>query len=477
MNLTSTVIDLIYGHQKMLSAFLWSTLAMGCIQDFLQALQTIAAWRELRNRSPSEDTESPWQILVSGMTLPISMIIPAHNEEAIIVTTVQAILALQYAHLEIIVVNDGSTDHTLSLLIEAFQLTPAVRAYTKAVPHAVIRQLYASAMIPHLLVIDKEKGQNKADACNAGLNLARQDLFCIIDADSMLDLDSLIRATRPFMEEPKYMIAVGGTVKIRADCSKKAPPSGKVDLPTHILPLIQYVEYIRTFRIARVASSRWNITTIISGTFGIFNRQISVEIGGFSLDSIGEDYDLIMKMHRYMYDHDRKYYMTYLPEPICWTEGPWTLKMLSAQRIRWHIGALEVFCKYIKMFLNPKYGRIGMLGLPHHFIVDILGPIFEIFSYIFIPFLWYYGVLNMDFVLAYIVIFFFFGACLSVCALLLEEMEDHRVSSRQNLFLLVLVAVLENFGYRQLNNIWRLIGFVTFLCKKKSWGLMTRKSF
>jgi len=454
----------------------WVILSVGLIQNALYSVQLYAAWFELRDHSQAEDSESAWQLLISEIAMPITLIVPAHNEAASIVANVRAMLSLRYPDLEIIVVNDGSKDDTVGVLVDAFGLHQVDRAYDLALQHLPIIQLYGSPLYKRLLVVDKEYG-NKADAINAGINLARNPLFCVIDADSLLEVESLLASVRPFMEDPKHMIAVGGTIRVINDCTINGGHVHATTLPQRVVPLVQYMEYLRSFLISRLAWSRWGMLSIISGAFGIFRRDIALEVQGFSTDTVAEDYELVIKMHRYMREQKRPYTMRYVPEPVCWTEAPETLRVLGSQRKRWHRGALEVFFKHGKMLLNPKYGKVGVLGFSSSLIMDVLGPIVEICGYILIPVFWLTGQLSVDFALAYLALSFIFGIFISVCTLILEEMELYRVPTAKDLSLLAGIAILENFGYRQLTNIWRFMGFWEFINKKKHWGNMTRKGF
>jgi cellulose synthase/poly-beta-1,6-N-acetylglucosamine synthase-like glycosyltransferase len=226
---------------------------------------------------------------------------------------------------------------------------------------------------------------------------------------------------------------------------------------------------------ARLAWSRWGSLSIISGAFGIFRRSVAVDVGGFTHGTVGEDYDLVTKMHRHLRDTGKPYAMRYVPEPVCWTEAPETLKVLSIQRRRWERGALEVFFRYKKMFLNPSYGRVGMLGFTNNFLVDVISPLAELIGYLLIPLFLIFGELSLPFFLAYVAMFFVFGIFISVASLVLEEMELRRVPRAWDLVKLAMAAVIENFGYRQLNNFWRIMGWWEFLRKDSGWGEMTRK--
>ena len=466
---------MVHEYDVVLKTLYWVILVIGLIQNGMYIAQLPAAWLELRQHSQSEDTESAWHLLVSEATMPISLIVPAYNEEATIVENVKSMLTLRYPDFEIIVVNDGSKDNTLDLLIQTFQLKPITRAFDPAVKHAPIRQIYKSPLYSHLIVVDKENGGSKADASNAGINISRKELFCVVDADSLLEVESLLSSVRPFMEEPGRMIAVGGTIRVLNGCTVRAGQITNMGLPHNPLALIQYIEYIRAFLMARLAWSRWGMLSIISGAFGIFRRDVVLEVGGFSHGTVGEDYELVIKLHKLMRDQGRPYSMRYVPEPVCWTEAPETFKVLATQRKRWQRGALEVFFKHRDMLLRPKYGMLGMVGLPNNLVIDVLGPLAELAGYVLMPILWMAGRLNGDFILAYTALFFLLGVFISICSLILEEMELKRLESWQDLLKLSLVAVVENFGYRQYNSWLRFMGWWEFVAKKQVWGEMTRK--
>ena len=468
------IVAFLFEHQIWFQVLAWGILAVGIVQNLVYTLQLPAALLELRDHSQAEDTESAWQLLVSDVAMPISLIVPAYNEETMITDVARSLLTLKYPDLEVILVNDGSTDRSLERLVAAFDLVPTVRAHELALEHAPIRQIYKSALHSRLVVVDKENGGGKSDASNAGVNVSRNPLFCIVDADSLLEIEALLGSVRPFMEDPKNMVAVGGTIRVLNGCTVRNGQVTRAGLPRKFLPLVQSVEYIRAFLMARLAWSRWDMLSIISGAFGIFRRSLTIEVGGFSPNTVGEDYELVIKMHRHMRERNLPYQMRYVPEPVCWTEAPETLRVLGNQRKRWQRGALEVAAKHRGMLFNPRYGRVGMLGMPYNVLIDVLGPIAEVVGYLLIPFFWITGLLSTGFMMAFIAVFFLFGVFISVCTLILEEMELKRVPRARDLLILGLVAVVENFGYRQLNNLWRVAGWLQFLRKKQTWGHMKR---
>jgi cellulose synthase/poly-beta-1,6-N-acetylglucosamine synthase-like glycosyltransferase len=450
-------------------------IAAGLAQILLYIVQLIYAGWALHKRPPSETPALLWQ-RYADLAPPIAVIAPAYNEELTIVESVKALLALQYPDFEVIVVNDGSKDGTLQVLIDSFGVAPVRRYHELAVQNQPIRGLYANPAIPRLVVVDKVNG-GKADAMNAGINVARTPLVCVIDADTLLESDALLRVVRPFIEEPVKTVAVGGTIRIANGCRVESGRVIEARLPGNLLALFQIVEYLRAFLMARLGLSEMGTLMIISGAFGLFKRSTAVEVGGFSQNTVGEDMELVTKLHRHMRDQKRPYRVTYIPEPVSWTEAPETLKILSNQRSRWQRGSLETFFKHRDMFLNPRYGRIGWLGFGQVFIVDVLGPIVEVAGYVLIPFLWLLGLISFEYVLAFVAIVFTFGMFVSVASLVLEEIQLRRLPRARDLVILTAVATLENFGYRQINNLWRVRGWWQYLRKQEGWGEMTRKGF
>ncbi|MEP0707526.1 glycosyltransferase family 2 protein [Parvibaculum sp.] len=453
----------------------WVVVGSGLAQTLVYLFQLVVAGYALSRRPPVARSALLWH-RYGEVAPPIALIVPAYNEQLNIVESVHSMLSLEYPNFEVIIVNDGSKDETLRRLIEAFELVPVNRPWEDSLPHAPLRGLYASPSTDRLLVVDKENG-GKADAQNLGINVSRAPIFCVIDGDSILEPDALIRAAQPFIDDPERTVAVGGTIRIANNSVVSGGRIEEVRLPTQILPLFQVVEYLRAFLMARLAWSRINTLMLVSGAFGVFRRREVIAVGGFTKGSMGEDLDLIIKLHRHLITVRQPYRIQFIPEPVCWTEAPSTLAVLGRQRSRWQRGALEVFFRYGHMFLNPRYGRVGIFGYGHMFIVDVMGPIMEVLGYILMPLFWALGVLDLDFLLAFTALVFTYGIFVSVGSLVLAEAELKRFPRARDLLVLFAAAVLENFGYRQLNNLWRVKGYWQYLRSDNSWGEMTRTGF
>lgn len=450
-------------------------ILIGLLQNALYIWQLVLAARALAENPSVRGSGLLWRRFADAAP-PITLMAPAYNEALTIVESVRSLLALQYPNFEVVVVNDGSKDETLQVLIEAFELKPASRHYHLAAPCRPIRGIYAGARQPRLLVVDKENG-GKADALNAALNLSRSPIVCSMDADSLLEPDALLRAVRPFVEDPVRTVAVGGTIRIANGCRIAHGRVIEVGAPKNPLALLQTVEYLRAFLMARLAWSRISALTIISGAFGLFRRQAVLDVGGYSHNTVGEDMELVVKLHRHFRDLGRPYRIAFIPEPVCWTEAPETLAVLGRQRARWHRGALETFFRHKDMLFNPRYGRIGALGFGHILLVDVIGPVVEILGYVLIPAFWLMGLLSVEYLWAMLSVSFGFGVVISVGALALEESELRRFPTAKSLLVLMGAAIVENFGYRQLNNLWRLRGTWQFMRGAQGWGSMTRKGF
>lgn len=445
------------------------------LQNLINLAQLVLAHRAL-SRNPRFTRHHRPRAQFSDITMPISLLVPAYNEEATVIESVRSLLALHYPVFEVIVINDGSTDGTLAALQEAFALTPIRRAYEREVPHAPLRGIYGSPDWPNLIVVDKENG-GKADALNAGINLSRRPVFCAVDADSMLEADSLMRAVQPFVDEPDSVAAVGGTVRVINGCEVASGRVVEPRVPSSLLPLLQTVEYLRAFLIARLAWSELRALILISGAFGIIRRNVAIAVGGYSRDTVGEDIDIILKIHRYMLESGADYAVRFVPEPVCWTEAPSTLRELGRQRIRWQRGALEAFFNHLPMAFNRRYGRIGFLGFGNLFLMDVLGPLVEVTGYVMFPLLWALGAISWSYFAAFFALTFVFGIFVSVASMILEEVELRSIWPPRDLLLLTGAAILENLGYRQLNQVWRVVGWWRFLTGAREWGEMTRVGF
>lgn len=416
------------------------------------------------------------QILRSEMTWPISVVVPAYNEARTVIDTVRSLLAVNYGQFEVVVVNDGSSDDTLRRLVEVFDLKRTDRIYRRSLPTGEVRGIYASLDTPNLVVVDKER-VGKADALNTGINVARYPLFCSVDADSIIEDNALLRVVKPFMEHPEEMVAVGGIVRIANGCEVRDGRVVRIGLPAKALPLFQVVEYLRAFLSGRIGWSSLRSLLIISGAFGLYRKSEVIAVGGYDRWSETEDLELVLKLHERLHRDRRKYRIVFVPDPVCWTEVPSTFRVLARQRNRWHRGLLQSLWRHKRMILNPGCGVIGTIGLPYFVVFEMLGPFVEVLGYLMIVLAAVLGLLNVQYFLLFLIFAIVFGVFLSVAAVLLEEISFRRYPGWEHLAMLVLVGVLENFGYRQALALFKVKAFFDFLRRRRAWGRMEREGF
>ncbi|MCB2198829.1 glycosyltransferase family 2 protein [bacterium] len=406
---------------------------------------------------------------------PITLVAPAYNEEATCVESVRSLLSLHFPDFEVIVVNDGSKDHTSQVLREAFELYEAPIAPTAKIPCQPVELVLRSRIHPNLVVLEKKNG-GKADALNAGINYTATPLFCAMDSDSLLEPDSLSRMARAFLEDSKTL-AVGGSIRVVNDCTIDSGWIKEVRMPRRLLPAIQVVEYLRAFLVGRIGWHALGSTLIISGAFGVFRRSAVVEVGGYAHDTVGEDMELVVRLHKAMRRQKRPYAIKFIPDPVAWTEAPDSLKVLGRQRDRWQRGLWDVLWRHKGMLLNPRYGSIGMVAYPYYFFLEMLGPVVEALGYITFAITLILGWGTGWYALAFLTVAVVLGIALSFLALGIEELSFRKYSRLSDLFKMFGLVLIENFGYRQLTTWWRIKGVYNAIRGKKGWGKMTRRGF
>ncbi len=411
--------------------------------------------------------------IISNYTKPISVVVPAYNEEATIIDNITSLLELNYPEFEIIVVNDGSKDKTLAKVIEHFKLRKIDVEINMQVECKEIKGVYGSFELPNLVVVDKENG-GKADALNAGVNLSRYPLFCGIDADCIIEKDALLRIVKPFLKHEET-IAVGGIVRIANGCTINEGKLLEARLPRQAIVKFQIIEYFRAFLTSRIGWERINALLIISGAFGVFKKSAVIKVGGYST-TIGEDMELTLKMHEYFRKNRLKYKIDFTSDAVCWTQAPDTLKGLKSQRIRWHRGLTDSLLRHKKMMFNPRYGAVGLLSMPYFVLVEMLGPVIEIIGYGMLIISFITGMLSKFFIVIFLMAFLY-GTLFSLSAILLEELSYKRYSRVREITKLVIYSFLEQFIYRQITVWWRVISFFNFKKGSKEWGTIKRSSF
>lgn len=435
----------------------------------------VSAYLEMRRQLLIIAGESRWRLLSSELSPTISMLAPAYNEEATIEGSLRALLALQYPRLEVIVINDGSRDATVRVLIEKFDLVAVPRNYDRKVATKAVREVYRSATYPGLMAVDKENG-GKADALNVGLNFAQGELVCAMDADTLIEADSLQRMVRPFIHE-QDVIASGGTIRIVNGSDVSSGRVTRTRMPDSKLASLQIVEYLRAFLFGRLGWNRLGGNLIISGAFGLFRRQTVIDAGGYVHDTVGEDMELVLRLKRLSYEHGGPGRIAFVPDPVAWTEAPESLKVLGRQRDRWQRGLSDVLWRHRRLFFNPRYGSTGLVVFPYYVLVELLAPVIEAAGLIGLVIGLFFGMVDWSFAALFYLTAYGLGTALTAFTLILEDLSFHRYESARDRSRLFAAALFENFGYRQLTVWWRLRGMWKYLRGRKDWGAMERKGF
>lgn len=404
---------------------------------------------------------------------PVSILVPAYNESATIVASVYSLLKLEYDTYEIIVVNDGSKDDTLHILLYEFEAVPVEDKPCQTLMSQAVRTVYRSSLLPNLRIIDKVNG-GKADAVNVGINFSEYEYFCCIDADSILHPMSLKKLIRPFIDDSST-IACGGTVHVINGCEVRDGVITKVGLTSNWLALFQIVEYMRTLLFGRLSWASFNSLLIISGAFGMFRKDKVLEAGGYMHGTIGEDMELVVRLHRIMRQRKEKYRIAFVPEPLCWTEVPEDWQTLKNQRVRWQRGLCESIVANRELLFKIRGGATAWTALPFMLVFELLGPIIEVLGYIFIVLLIVFNIISPLFALILFIVPIFVGTLITVNAIVVQELLYQIYRNPRYILLMVGLAVLENFGYRQINMYWRIIGLWRWFRGRKSvWGEMRR---
>lgn len=440
-------------------------------------VQLVVGWRAVSRRQRSLALEDFADIRTSGLAPPVSVVVPAYNEGKTIIESVRSLLALHYPRLEVVVVNDGSADDTLDLLTAEFGLRRTPRVYWERIPSKPVRGIYWSPAYPGLWVLDKVNGR-KADAVNAGINLASAPYVCVIDGDSVLERDAMSAIMHAVLPRSTETVAAGGTVRIANGCEIGGGVGvTRVGVPRTWIGAGQVIEYLRAFLFGRAAWGEADSLMIVSGAFGLFRKDVVVEIGGFRHDTVGEDMDLVVRMHRHLLASGRPYCVAFVPDPVCWTECPETLRMLRHQRERWQRGLGETLDHSHEMLASPRFGRIGLGAMPYLMGVEYLGPLLEVAGFAILPVGWALGLLHHSLFLLFLATGLVSGLCLSLATLLLEELTFRRYREPRHLLRLAAATVVESVGLRQLNSWWRLVALLTWRGRPQTWHSAPRQGF
>lgn len=438
------------------------------------AMQLLLSIPELLRHWRIADDENLRLLRGAEVVPPLSVLVPAFNEENTIVSTVLSFLSLEYPRHEVIVVNDGSTDGTLERLIEAYSLEKVPPAYPAVVPTKPVHGYYRSRTHTRLALVDKENGKGKGDAVNAALNAARYPYVLVVDADTFIERDALLRLARPFLLGLE-VAGVGATIRIANGSLVEHGRVVEAHVDKRWIPGIQTIEYLRAFLFGRLAWNQLGGGLIISGAFGLFKVEHLQAIGGFNAGTVTEDIDIVVRLHKYLKNTGKKDIITFVPDPVAWTEGPVTVQVLGAQRERWHRGLIRTLIHHRDMLFNRKYGPTGTIAFPFFFFGEMLAPLVELSGYLVFLLSLVFGSVNYEFALVFLGVSVGYGFLLSLWAVVMEEISFRVYSRPEDIGRLLWYCVLENFGYRQITVWYRSLAFHRYMRGDMRWGVMTRE--
>ena len=455
--------------------FLFYTLTLMLIYTVC----ALVSYRVIRQHVAETPFVDYRQILTSPLSPKISIIAPAYNEALNIVDNAMSLLALEYPNFEVVIVNDGSKDDTLQRLIDAYKLEKTALLIQQDVECKEILGVYKSLdeAVSHLTVVDKRNG-GKSDALNAGINVCAGKLFACIDVDCILERDALLRMIKPFLEETdQKVIATGGVVRLANDCVISDGRLLHIMVPRNLIARAQVLEYMRAFLLSRVAWAKINGLLLISGALGLFDKQTVIEAGGYSHHTVGEDMELVMRMRRMMEERREPDAVCYIPDPLCWTEGPSQWAVLGRQRNRWTRGLMDCLKFHRKVFFNPNYRIMGLVSYPFWFLYEWLAPIIESLGLVFSVVLWLAGGINAASFWLLLATVYSYAVCLSCLAIWVDQKTYMQYRSKRDLGRLVIMAFIEPFFYHPFTVYSSIRGNIDYLRGKKGWGSMTREGF
>lgn len=410
----------------------------------------------------------------------ISVVAPAFNEEVVIIDNVNSFLNLKYPNYEVVIVNDGSKDRTLELLVKNFSLIEVPFPYVEKIRCKPVRGIYKSklAKYKNLTIVDKENGGTKADAMNAGINVATYDYIINTDIDCTLDSDTLKKVILPVLDSKIKVIAVGATMRMSNGCEVQNGVITRVRPPKGFIPTFQETEYLRSYLVAKMGWSVINAIPNVSGGFGLFDKKVVINAGGFDPHSHAEDMDMTIRIAAHMRSQREKYRIVQIPDTCCWTEGPATLRVLQRQRTRWGRGLLQIFVTHRRLLFNRKYGRIGLLNLPYALFYEFLAPIIEVTGLIFMIYLLFTKQINFSTFWLMLLFVFLTGITISLVTIGLDLRVKKLYRTFREYFKLILFSSFESFVYHPFIVIFTLKGYWQYLTSKDlKWGTMTRQGF
>lgn len=406
----------------------------------------------------------------------ISVVAPAYNEEKTIVDNVRSLLKMDYPNFDVCIVNDGSKDRTLELLIETFEMVEVPFEYVEHVHSAPFKRLFKSInpAYARLMVVDKVNGGTKADAVNAGLNVISNPYFINTDVDCILSKDAMYQCIFPVIQD-SHIIAVSGTMSMSNGASMSNGEIVDLRPSSRPIPLFQDLEYKRSFLVGKMGWSRINAMNNVSGGYGLFSTEVVVNAGGYSSTSFAEDMDMLTRMVAYCCDFNRPYRVVQIPHNCCWTEGPSNIKMLYRQRTRWGRGLIQLMWEHRRLLFNRKYKRLGLISMPYTFLFEFLAPIIETVGLGMTVYLAFTGGISwFSFFVTFLAIYVF-SYMLSTFVVFYDYILGSSYTSRMSYLKLLLAAAFEPIIYHPLIVISSLVGYYRYITRQKAvWVSMER---
>ncbi|MFR5875043.1 MAG: glycosyltransferase family 2 protein [Eubacterium sp.] len=464
--------------RKFISVFNYFCMAYTLSLSVIYLIQFIISIIKVKKDKKAEISDDYRRYEDSENLLPISLIVPAYNEQENIVHNVKSLMKINYPVFEIIVINDGSSDNTHKEMIDAFNLKQIEASIKVEIQTQDIQGVYYSSDYPNLIYLDKLNG-GKSDALNAGINASSYPLFACLDADSRIEKDALLKLSQLFLKDSSTVVA-GGFVRIANGSVIEDGEWREFNIPKKMVERFQIVEYFRSFLYGRVSWGRSLL--IVSGAFGLFRKDAVIKVGGYKTDTVGEDMEIVVRLHHQLSKEKKKrkgkkYTIAFCHEAVCWTQGPMSFKDLKNQRRRWQVGLFDTLLNHFSMTFNPRYGAVGLISIPYNWIYELFGAVIEILGYFIIPFSLIMGELNIFFFVIYLLLTVSIGSVFSIGGVILEQYTRKGCMTPKQAMTLACYALIEGFGYRQLVVLSRVQGILRFRKLKNQWGSIKRKSF
>lgn len=405
----------------------------------------------------------------------VTIIMPAYNEENVITHTAVSALAQQYPLLEVIIVNDGSKDNTLQVMIDHFDMVAYdANPAQGAIPTKQLHAVYRSQSEPRIVVVDKEGSGAKADNSNVGLNIASHPWVVVMDADEFMERDTIARCMVEVVVDPDRIAAVGGTLLPANDIVIDGPNIMERHAPSNYWVGCQLIEYLTAFLVARPGLARIGAMPIVSGGFGLYRRDAIVGAGGYQHGHLGEDMDMCLRVQRHLADRGEPCSVVQVPESLCWTEFPPVRDVLRRQRIRWHRGLKMIMDDHGSMMFRRRYGAVGTVGVGQLYLFEWIGPILEAIGWVVIAGMLLAGWITLEATIAVFLTVQVFGTAMTMIGVVLMVRHLHVFNSARDIRRMLVWAIVINWGYRQLTLVWRIR---SMLPGATGWGEMPRAGF